>query len=75
MKNPFISFITTRGTEVRLNVTRIASIAKQRFSNSDEFCTYVIVAGGGGAFIADHHLKAQYNEICAIVDEWYNTSA
>jgi len=72
MNNPFITFITTRGTEVRLNVTRIASIEKQRYENSDEFCTHVVVAGGGGAFVACHHLRAQYDEICAMIDAWYD---
>ena len=72
MKNPFITLENTKGVLVSINVTKIISVEKQRFSNNqDAFCTYLILDGGGGAYVATHHFKLQYEEVMTIINNWY----
>ena len=72
MKNPFITLENTKGVLVSINVTKIISVEKQRYSNKqDKFCTYLILDGGGGAYVATHHFKLQYEEVMEIINNWY----
>ena len=71
MKNPFIQLETTKGELVSINVTKITSVEKQKFTNSDQYCTYLIMDGGGGAYVATHHFKLQYEEVMEIINNWY----
>ena len=71
MKNPFIQLETTKGVTVSINVTKIISVEKQKFSNSDGYCTYLVLDGGGGASVATHHFKRQYEEVMEIINNWY----
>ena len=72
MKNPFIQLENTKGVEVSINVTKIISVEKQRYSNrQDEYCTYLILDGGGGAYVATHHFVLQYEEVMQIINNWY----
>ena len=73
MKNPFIQLETIKGDLVSINVTKITSVEKQKFSNSDEYCTYLIMDGGGGAYVATHHFKLQYEEVMDIINTWFNS--
>ena len=71
MKNPFIQLETTKGVTVSINVTKIISVEKQKYSDCDRYCTYLILDGGGGAYVATHHFKLQYEEVMEIINNWY----
>jgi len=71
MKNPFITLENTKGVLVSINVTKIISVEKQKYSNSKECYTYLILDGGGGAYVATHNFKLQYEEVMEIINNWY----
>jgi len=71
MKCPFIELINVSGQKVSINVTKIASVEKQKITKSDEYCTYIVIDGGGGAYVATHHFRRQYEDVMMIIKNWY----
>ena len=71
MINPFIRFENIHGVEVAINVTKITSVIKQQFTDCNRYCTYVVLDGGGGAYVAEHHLKLQYEEVMEVINDYY----
>jgi len=71
MKIPFIELINTKGQKVSINITKIVSVEKQKFNHSNEYCTYIVIDGGAGAYVATHHFRRQYEDVMMIIKNWY----
>ena len=71
MKNPFIQLENTDDELILVNIYRIASVEKEKSSSSGKYCTYMVLDGGGGAHVATHHIKLQYEEVMEIINNWY----
>ena len=71
MNNPFIQLINCRGVTMSINITKIVSISKMQYENSENFFTFIVLDGGGGAYVATHNIKKQYEELIEIINDYF----
>tara|TARA_R110000796_G_scaffold203717_1_gene319982 strand:- start:657 stop:881 length:225 start_codon:yes stop_codon:yes gene_type:complete len=69
MTNPFISFTTTRGKAIQINVNHIVAYEDQTYSNSETRITYIILNNTG---ITTVHVKENYDEVVKMITEVFN---
>ena len=71
MNNPFIQLINCRGVTMSINITKIVSISKMQYENSENFFTFIVLDGGGGEYVSTHNIKKQYEELIEIINDYF----
>ena len=65
-----IQVLLKSGKRLALNMQRLASYEEMTCVDGSSF-TYIVIDGGGGAYIASHNIAMTYDQFSSLVSDFY----